>query len=163
MSSYSSVLRLRMSVLAALGPLLVALAVAVPSLAQKTARPGARLHDQLWNEEQALAKAEKQQDKNYFQQKLDNDLIFVGHNGEVFTKPKILQSLHYIDVSRYTIQNFKVRALGPGCALVTYDLGLNAKIAGHELPAKQYASSIWLKRGAEWVLGFHQATPVDHH
>jgi hypothetical protein len=152
--------------LSAKAPVAVALLVLALTLsagAQRADYPDGRIHDQLWNEEQKLATAEKQQTRAYFQQKLDNDLIFVAYNGEVFTKNKILQALHYIDVSRYTIQNFKVRPLGPNAGLVTYDLDLNGKIAGHELPAKQYASSVWLKRGAQWVLIFHQSTPADHH
>ncbi len=121
-----------------------------------------QLRNQLYSQEQQLATAEKRQDKQYFQRALDPNLIYVAYNGLVFTKTKVLQSLHYIDISRYSIENMKVQALGSNAGLVTYDLLLSAKIAGHDLPAKQYASSVWFRRGSSWVLLFHQSTPSHH-
>jgi hypothetical protein len=46
--------------------------------------------------------------------------------------------------------------------LVTYDLNINGKVAGHNLPAKQYASSVWVKPAGQWQLIFHQVTPAHH-
>jgi len=119
--------------------------------------------DVLYNQEQQLANAEKQKDKSYFQQKLDDDLIYVAYNGLVFDKAKILESLNFIDVSSYEIKNMKVRSLAPEAGLVTYDLLLDAKIAGHDLPPKEYASSLWVKHGDNWMLVFHQVTPAHHN
>ena len=116
----------------------------------------------LYSQEQQLANAEKHKDKNYFEQKLDDGLIFVAYDGMVFTKSKILESLNYIDVSRYAIKNMKVRSLGGDGGLVTYDLLLTGKIGGHDLPTKQYASSVWVKHGDDWKLVFHQSTPAHH-
>jgi hypothetical protein len=142
---------------------LLFLAASVPlSSAQKRPRPGEHLHDVLYNLEQQLANAEKNQDKAYFQRALDNNLVFVAYDGLVFTKTKIVDDLHYIDVKRYSIENIKVRRLGGSAGLVTYDLLLKGSIAGHNLPQKQYASSVWVKRGASWLLIFHQSTPAHH-
>ncbi len=134
----------------------------LPSSAQQDSSPNGQLREQLNKQEQGLATAEKNQDKQYFQRVLDDQLIYVAYNGLVFTKAKILQSLNYIDVSRYSIENMKVRPLGPDAGLLTYDLRLSGSIAGHDLPAKQYASSVWLRRGPEWILIFHQSTPAHH-
>ena len=71
--------------------------------------------------------------------------------------------MKYVDVNNYSMENLKIRELGPDAVLVTYDLRINAKVAGTHLPQKQYASSVWLKRAAAWKLVFHQATPADHH
>lgn len=129
---------------------------------QQTRASDQQLHDVLYEQEQHLASAEKRKDKSYFEHALDDELIYVAYNGLVFTKAKIVESLNYIDVARYSIQNMKVRALGADAGLVTYDLQLNGSIAGHDLPAKQYASSVWLKRHGDWVLVFHQSTPAHH-
>ncbi len=140
------------------------LLLAAPSvLGQNQRGPHQSVQNILHQQEQQLATAEKRQDKKYFQQKLDDNLIYVAYNGLVFTKDKILQSLNYIDVSRYSIQNTKVRPLGINAGLVTYDLLLNGSIAGHDLPKKMYASSVWVKRGGAWVLIFHQSTPAHHN
>jgi hypothetical protein len=125
-------------------------------------KPAGSLQDTLYNLEHQLAGAEKQHNKKFFETSLDNGLVFVAYNGLVFTKGKLLQSMQYIDVNHYSMENFKTRSLGPGAALVTYDLKINATIAGSQLPAKQYASSVWLRKGADWQLIFHQSTPARH-
>ncbi len=85
----------------------------VPSSGQQAGPSERQLHNQLYQQEQRLATAEKRQDKQYFQRALDDNLIYVAYNGMVFTKAKILQSLNYIDVSRYSIENVRLRPLGP--------------------------------------------------
>jgi hypothetical protein len=140
--------------------------VALSSGAQSRSRAeqsevSSNIQTEIYNQEHQLANAEKTKDRHYFEKTLDDKLIFVVYNGLVFTKQKIVQDLTYIDVTRYSIANMKVRALGPEAALATYDLDLNGSIAGHALPTKQYASSVWLKNG-EWRLKFHQSTPAHH-
>ena len=121
-----------------------------------------KLEDAVYNLEHQLANAEKQHNKKFFESSLDNGLVFVAYNGLVFTKDKLLSSMKYIDVNHYSMENFKTRALGREAALVTYDLKINATIAGSHLPAKQYASSVWVRKGTGWQLIFHQTTPADH-
>jgi hypothetical protein len=125
-------------------------------------RPTHSLQTQIYNEEHQLASAERSQNPSFFQQKLDPALIYVAYNGLVFTKDKLVSDLGYIDVSHYGIENMKVRSLGHGAALATYDLILNGNIAGQKLPSKQYASSVWVESGGQWKLIFHQCTPAHH-
>jgi hypothetical protein len=117
----------------------------------------------VWNQEHQLARAEESKDRSYFEHKLDDDLIYVAYDGLVFTKKQIVSAVRYIDVSRYSIENMKVRSLGPDAALATYDLIAKGSIAWHDLPTKQYASSIWVKSRGDWQLIFHQSTPATHH
>lgn len=124
--------------------------------------PNSELRDQVYNLEHDLAAAEVKQDRDFFQNSLADNFIFVAHNGLVFTKQQIVGSLRYIDVQRYEIQNMKVRQLGPDAALATYDLNIRGDIAGEHLPAKQYASSVWVKTPEGWRLIFHQSTPARH-
>lgn len=120
------------------------------------------LQSTLYNLEHRLATAEKQQDKRFFQQTLDDQLVYVAYNGLVFDKAKLLSSMKYVDVNNYSIKNLKMRSLGRHAALVTYDLDITANVAGTKLPHKQYASSVWLLNAGEWKLVFHQATPAHH-
>jgi hypothetical protein len=116
----------------------------------------------IYNQEHRLAKAEQQKNRDFFNQSLDDALIYVAFNGLVFTKQQMMRDLTYIDVSDYEMENVKVRALGSSAALVTYDLKLKGKVAGHDLPSKQYASSVWVRDGHDWRLIFHQSTPAHH-
>ncbi len=120
------------------------------------------LENQLVGNEQRLAESEKTRDKQLLEQALADDFIFVAYNGEVFTKPKIVQAAKYMDISQYRMQNFKVRVLGPQSALLTYDLLVQGNIAGKELPQKEYASSVWVAKDGRWILVFHQETPAHH-
>jgi hypothetical protein len=144
----------------------VAVVVCIGTLASgaqtSAKRVSGSMQDTVYNLEHRLAQAEKQHNKRFFESSLDDELVYVAYNGLVFTKNKLLTSMQYIDVNHYSMENFKTRALGAEAALVTYDLKINASIAGSQLPAKQYASSVWVRKGGSWELIFHQTTPAEH-
>lgn len=117
---------------------------------------------ELVGDEQALVQAEKRHDSSAFARLLREDLIYVAFNGWVFTKKDLVSKMRYIDVNDYDPANFKVRAPSANTALITYDLKAKASIAGHQLPNAQYVSSLWVRKGKQWQLLFHQATPATH-
>lgn len=123
---------------------------------------GHGLRDLLVNHERELASAQTRKQSAALEHLLDPQLIFVAFNGMVFTKEQLVSKLQYIDVSQYDMENFKVRKLGSEAALLTYDLRVKASVAGHDLPAKEYASSVWMRDGGGWQLVFHQETPAHH-
>jgi hypothetical protein len=47
--------------------------------------------------------------------------------------------------------------------LLNYDVLIDADVMGQKIPPAQYASSVWVKQGADWMLAFHQTTPAHHH
>jgi hypothetical protein len=124
--------------------------------------PAQNVQTIIYNLEHQLAQAEKQQDRSFFENELNDRLIYVAFNGLVLTKSKLVSAVSYIDVSHYRIENMKVRVLGADAALATYDLTSGGSLAGHDLPGKQYASSVWVKNGGNWQLIFHQSTPAHH-
>jgi hypothetical protein len=141
--------------------LLVCCALAAPAQIPPAARRK-KVEGEVANKEHALARAERQHDSSAFKQLLRNDLIYVAFNGWVFTKADLISKMKYIDVDKYDTENVKVRLPNPHAALITYDLKAKASIAGHELPNKQYVSSLWVETRGKWELLFHQATPDTH-
>lgn len=144
---------------------LVGTALAQAPEPPKTAAPSSsrvQLRDKLTKMEKELAQAEQQKNKSFFDQALSPQFLMVAYNGLVFTKPELLSKLTYLDVKRYAMKNFKVRPIGRTGALLTYDLDIQASAAGRQAPAKQYASSVWVRDGHSWQLLFHQATPASH-
>lgn len=135
-----------------------------PEPSKRTTRSGDghQLRDTLTNMEKELAQAEQQKNKRFFAQALSPQFLMVAYNGLVFTKPELLSKLAYLNVKRYAMKNFKVRPIGRAGALLTYDLDIEASAAGQHAPAKQYASSVWIREGGHWQLLFHQATPAEH-
>ena len=117
---------------------------------------------EITKREHALATAEHEHNSAAFKQLLRKDLIYVAFNGWVFTKSDLISKMKYIDVDEYDTDNIKVRLPNPRTALITYDLKAKATIAGHDLPKKQYVSSLWIETGGKWELLFHQATPDTH-
>src|SRR5689334_11305939 len=105
------------------------------------------LESQLVANEQQLADSEKKKDEQVLQQSLAEDFIYVAYNGLVLTKDKIVKSLKYIDIADSQMENFKVRQIGPDAAVLTYDLMVHGAIAGHQLPQRLYASSVWMQKG----------------
>ncbi|MGH9517728.1 MAG: DUF4440 domain-containing protein [Terriglobales bacterium] len=121
-----------------------------------------QIESELANNEKALATAERQHNSADFKRLLCDDLIYVAFNGWVFTKSDLVSKMQYIDVERYDAENFKVRLPNSKTALITYDLKTKASIGSHDLPKKQYVSSLWVQRRGTWQLLFHQATPDTH-
>ena len=136
----------------------------VPTLLGQAQRNTSSSHPDAaaFNLEHKLAAAEKQQNKTFFQNTLDDRLVYVAFNGLVLDKAKLLSSMKYLDVNHYSIKNLKERELGADAELVTYDLSITGQIAGRQPPEKQYASSVWLKTTQGWKLVFHEATPAHH-
>ena len=120
------------------------------------------LRDTLTRMEKELAQAEQQKNKQFFDRALSPEFLMVAYNGLVFTKPELLSKLIYLNVKQYKMNNFKVRPIGRAGALLTYDLEIQASAAGRHVPARQYASSVWIREGGHWHLLFHQATPAKH-
>jgi hypothetical protein len=121
-----------------------------------------QLRDKLEQYEKQLSSAEKQQQKSQLRALLDADLVYVASNGMVFSKQNILEKIAYLNLNRYNFDNVKIRRIGENGVLLTYDLRINEKVAGHKVPQKQYASSVWVKDGGQWKLLFHQGTPANH-
>jgi hypothetical protein len=133
-----------------------------PPKATTRSDDGHRLRDTLTNREKKLARAEQQKNKSFFEGVLSPQFLMVAYNGLVFTKPELLSKLNHLDVTHYTMKNFKVRPIGRAGALLTYDLHIQASAAGEHAPTQQYASSVWVREGGHWELLFHQATPAKH-
>jgi hypothetical protein len=129
----------------------------------KTVSDGTKgLENQLVKNEKRLATSEENNDGAFLKRALADDVIYVVYNGWVFTKDKILRDVRYIDIHQYKMENFKVRQLDRGAALLTYDLIVQGNIAGHQLPHQLYAASVWVKKGSGWILVLHQETPAHH-
>ena len=120
------------------------------------------LESELVASEQRVADSEKNKDRETLLQTLADDFIYVAYNGLVFTKDRIVKELPYINIDQSQMENFKVRQLEPGAAILTYDLMVRGAIAGHDLPQRMYASSVWVRRSEHWILVLHQETPAHH-
>lgn len=100
-------------------------------------------------------------DGKFFETFLADDALILDDKGftskaqtvkDVSAKPCVIKS--------YSFSNFKVTMLNPTTALATYEATQDATCGTQAMPAKVFASSIYVKRKGKWQAAFHQETPA---
>jgi ABC-type amino acid transport substrate-binding protein len=71
-----------------------------------------------------------------------------------------IDSLPDLKLTEYTEGKMNVSFLSKDVVLFTYPLQLKGTFKGKELFSKNYASSVWVKRGGKWAEAFYQETPL---
>jgi hypothetical protein len=89
---------------------------------------------------------------------LADEFLEFGSSGQAFDKKQILYRLRKQLSARLTIEQFRVTELGPAAVLVTYRAW--AESADGRSEKYSLRSSVWLLRGGEWQMVFHQGTTV---
>ncbi len=114
--------------------------------------------------EEALAKlnlAFKDRDVAVIKQLTTPDHIAITpFYGEPQARAEEIKSLPDLKVTEYTEGKFNVRFLSKEVVLITYPLQVKGTFKGKKLFSKNYASSVWVKRGGKWLEAFYQETPV---
>jgi len=120
------------------------------------------------SEKEALIALEKQaweawktRDGKFFQGLLSEESIGVGDSG-VSKKATIVKDIASsdCDVRSYSLDIYELVMLDPNTAILTYKADQDATCKGKAVPAKVWASSVYVKRGGKWLSAFHQETPV---
>jgi hypothetical protein len=120
------------------------------------------------SEKEALIALEKQaweawktKDGKFFQGLLSEESIGVGDSG-VAKKATIVKDIAGSDceVRSYSLDNYEVVMLDPNTAILTFKADQDATCKGKVVPARVWASSVYIKRGGKWLSAFHQETPV---
>jgi len=87
------------------------------------------------------------------------DFLDVSDVG-VFTKSDTLKLIPDLDVSSYSLSEFKLIVLNKDAAIVTYKAEQRWTIKGKDEPSNVRASSTWIKRGGKWRIVFHQESTL---
>ncbi|SRR5258707_9970826 len=90
---------------------------------------------------------------------LADEFVEFGSSGRTYDKKQILFALRKQIPGRLTIEEFRVREISPAAALVTYRA--RAESADHKTEKSSLRSSLWVRRGSEWQMIFHQGTVVS--
>jgi len=89
---------------------------------------------------------------------ISDDFAEFGGNGRIFNKSDALAMMRHHAPRVFALEEFNVRELTAGVALVTYRVQSQAVEGG---PGRvSVRSSIWVKREGKWQVTFHQATMV---
>jgi hypothetical protein len=79
---------------------------------------------------------------------LTDDFVEFGSSGRAYP-------------GRLIIEEFRVREVSPTAALVTYRA--RAESADHKTEKYSLRSSLWVRRGDDWLMAFHQGTLVSEN
>ena len=85
------------------------------------------------------------------------DAIFVDAQGPA-TKAQVVKNVEGFTLSEYSMNDVKFTALSKTSGLVVYKIREKGVSHGKEFTAQVYVSSIWTKRGKDWLCLFSQET-----
>jgi hypothetical protein len=92
---------------------------------------------------------------------LTDDFVEFAGSSRTYDKKQVLYQLGRQHPAQLTIEEFRIVELAAGIALVTY----RARAESAEGKGERYSlrSSLWLQRGGNWQMLFHQGTPVSEN
>ena len=152
---------------AAILTVVLTLAAAVSLVHGRTADPKLDSSDEQTKltsmEQQIIAKesegleALKSGDVQRFAALTAADAIFVDAQGPA-TKAQVVKNVEGFTLSEYSMNDVKFTALSKTSGLVVYKIREKGVSHGKEFTAQVYVSSIWTKRGKDWLCLFSQET-----
>ncbi|MFO0841432.1 MAG: nuclear transport factor 2 family protein [Gemmataceae bacterium] len=83
-----------------------------------------------------------------------------GYYGGPVTRDEQIKSLADLKLSEYKPGKMTIKLLGKEAALVSYELGMRGTFKGKPLPARSYASAVWVKQAGLWREAFYQETAL---
>jgi len=116
----------------------------------------------------AITAKEKQiwdaiKNKNYdaFGNMLSSDMVYVGTNG-MSDKAGTISGLKDLNATEVNLSDWKTVVLDEDAVVVIYTADVKGTSGGKPIPPGAVRNSTaWIKRGAEWVVVYHQECPVE--
>ncbi len=91
----------------------------------------------------------------------DDHVAVTAYYGGPQDRAEQLKTLPDLKLAEYAAAKTRVSPLGKDAALVTYELTLKGTYKDKEVPRKNFASAVWVKRDGRWQEAFYQETPLD--
>lgn len=133
-------------------------------LAVTTLAGAGELKEDLVTLEKAAWKAWGKGDGEYFRKNLTEDHVqVVAGTGWVVGREAIATEIAKgaCEVKSYDFHDMNLRQLGKDVAILSYTATQDASCEGNKLPAKVYATSIYVKQDGKWLAANYQETPAD--
>jgi uncharacterized protein (TIGR02246 family) len=136
--------------------LLLALAVVSSSMA-------AGLKEEIVAIEKDSWKAYANHDAKAYGETMTDDAVVAGASGDIMTgKQEILADVsnNPCNVKSFDLADTKLRQLSADIAILTYNLTQDVTCGGQKLPAKIFATSIYVRQGGKWRWTSYQETTL---
>jgi hypothetical protein len=86
-----------------------------------------------------------------------DDAVFVDTQGPA-SKAQVLKNVSEFRLTEYSMEDIKFVSISPNAGLISYEITEKGVSHGKEFAAQVYVSSVWAKRGSQWVCLFSQET-----
>jgi hypothetical protein len=110
----------------------------------------AQLQNELYTLEERLLHPDRESDRALLVPLLAEDYKEFCSSGRIFNRAQTIESLLTSTPRSATISHFNVTPLADGVVLATYH--------ATTLTSVSHRSSIWVRRGQNWQIFFHQGT-----
>ncbi len=110
--------------------------------------------------EMALHQPDVRHDSSQVAALLHDNFMEFGCSGAIYHKPDIMTLLAEEAPVRLYSQDYALKLLADGLALLTYRSAQWAA-AGEQLERHSLRSSIWRRTAGQWQMVFHQGTPTE--
>jgi ketosteroid isomerase-like protein len=88
-----------------------------------------------------------------------DDAVFVDDHGPA-TKAEVLRNVAGFTLTDYSMEDVRFVPVAANTGLISYKTTEKGNSHGHDFTAQVYVSSVWTKRGKDWVCLFSQETAV---
>lgn len=108
-----------------------------------------------------LDRAFKDHDEDKLRRLMTDDhvAIIAGH-GEPLTNTAFVGRHTEYDLASFETSDVAETMLSPDVTLITYHVSQSGSYAGNPLPAKAFASEIWVKNAGQWRQRLFQTTAL---
>jgi ketosteroid isomerase-like protein len=117
------------------------------------------LEQQILSKEHEELDAQKAGDFKAFANLIADEGVFVNAAGPA-TKAEMLKRTEEIKLLGYDINNVKFLPISADAGLITYYIIAKGVSGGKEFHGAVFVSSLWKKRGNDWVCLFNQETSI---
>ncbi len=135
--------------------------VGTSSALAQTAMPAAEspLEEQIVAKEREGLEALKTGNLQRFGALTADDAILVDDHG-LATKDQVMKNVANFTLTDFSIEDVHFIRVAPNTGLISYKITESGNSHGRQFSAQAYISSVWTRRGAEWVCLFSQETGV---
>jgi len=110
--------------------------------------------------EKRLLEAIYAADKATMREMMLPDGLGVDQSFGYATQASLIEGIHQAFAVEWTVQHPRVLAVGTNGRIVTYRLLQQVTFKGRPEPTDVYATTVWTKRGDQWMAVFHQEPPA---
>jgi len=114
----------------------------------------------LGTKERATWQAWKDRDAKGLGSVMTDDAINIAGGSMDKGKDKIVAEVKGCEVKGFSLSDISYTWLDKDTVILTYNATQDATCGGSKVPEKVIATSIWQKKGGQWVTPFHQETPA---